>query len=147
MAHIKDFKEGYYKALDALPVGATLMRIITNENNMPVDLVLEYVNANFAKLYGMEKNQMTGKHFGEIFAEEPQRYLYTVWNTACNGIKQETAFYDNNAKRHLLCKYYQAEYGLCGCLVTDNSVNNKLTQMVSELQKSKKNEKNTENSP
>lgn len=138
MTRAKDFKEGYCKALDSLPVAATIMRIITNENNIPVDLILEYVNTPFAKLYGMEKSDMIGKHFEELFQEEPKRYLYAVWNTACNGVKNEVSFYDSQAGKHLLCRYYQVEYGLCGCLVTDNSVNHKLNEMYHELQKEEK---------
>ncbi len=135
MPRAKDYKDGYYAALDSLPIAVTIMRIIVNDDNIPEDIVMEYVNSRFAQLYDKNKEDILGHKFTEVFDGDKQRYLYMVWNTACNGIKNELSFYDSNAKKHLFCRYFQVEYGLCGCIVDDNSVNQKLKDMFDDMQR------------
>lgn len=119
-----------YELLDKLPIAVTIMQIITNKDNTPVDLVHLYVNQAFSNLYNKKPSDFINKHFSEIYTEDPQKYLYIVWNTACNGVKKDLSFYAIDANKHLLCRYFQVEYGLCGCIVQDNTINEKIRKML-----------------
>lgn len=116
--------------LDKASIAAAIITVSVDDKGMPVDVQYPYVNSEYAKLYEIEVSDHMGKSIYEIDNNVDKKYVYNVWDCACNGVKKEFSFWGEWVNKYLKCNMSQLEYGLCLVFLVDDTINAKLRRIV-----------------
>lgn len=124
-------KAAFEELFDKFSLGVVIMSVKTDSNGLPVNLVWEYVNQAYADIQKQSREYYIGKSIFDVVEPEEKKWLYNVWDVACNGAgAKETEHYDKHAGKYLLCNFFYVEYGVCLCIVIDNSINRRIVEML-----------------
>lgn len=119
----------YKKVFDAAPVAYAILELETDDRKKPKDVIFRYANQAFAGMRKFTVADLLNKSYGRLMHKETT-WLPTFAVTATTG---RTTHFSLSLPEHLLYLHvdcYQLELGICGCVVTDISVEGNMSQQL-----------------
>jgi|GEM_PF-1511474 len=139
-----------YKAVfDKSPVAFAILELQTGAGDRPEDIIFRYVNAAFAALEGFNLEELTDKAYSRMLHRDSS-WLQTFAVTATTGRAThfsllhprlnrglpQKIFRQNDyqpklyGNRYLHVDCFQLQPGICGCLLTDISIEGNMSQQL-----------------
>lgn len=139
----------YKVVFDKSPVAFAILELVTGSGEKPEDVIFRYVNAAFAAMEGFTLAELTDKAYSRLLHRDSS-WLQTLAVTAKTGRSTHFSLLHSRVSRNLTMdalrqgshppnlygnRYlhvdcYQLSTGLCGCLITDISVEGNMSQQL-----------------
>lgn len=131
----KKNKSVWIELMDKFTASIAIIVVETDEKEMTQNIRYDYLNHAYGELHEIKREDLIGKGVNEIEKNIDKKCLYAVWDAACNGVAREVEVYDEHCNKYIQCKYFQIEYGVCGCIYEDNTINHKMLEMLQDVNK------------
>lgn len=109
---------------DTMPIAFTIIELVLNEYDEPVDFIFRYANPALAALEGVALEELKGKRFfGDIFPQNnDKKWLKYYYSSAFRNKIYELHEHSPEIGKHLniICYPWLAP-GYCACILTDES--------------------------
>lgn len=114
----------YYYLLEKLPDAFVYVKAHTNGKNEVKDCQILYFNPAFESMVGLKKEELVGKSFSEIMAEEENFFSFLI--EACNKVYVEGKTFqpDNSVEigeKHCYVTFYSDKPGFIAMILRDTS--------------------------
>lgn len=120
--------------LDNMPVACVSAKVLLDEEERPYDFRITYANQAYAKLMGVNQDELFVNNFYEICPNTDRRRLQYYYETAYKGIPHIISWEIKERNKYALIHTFQTEVGHFGSVLVDITEEHFLT---SELQKSR----------
>lgn len=122
---------------DTMPIAFTIIELVLNVEQEPVDFIFRYANSELCKLEGYDLDTiMNHSFYKDIFPEvHDRKWLKFYYASACLGKNQELHEFSVEVGKYLkiICYPWQL-YGYCACVLMDETdlveVQNKLNYLA-----------------
>ena len=109
---------------DSMPVAFTIIEIVVDEKQQPIDFIFRYANAALARLEGKMLHELIDKRFyRDVFPQDnDKKCLPHYFRSAFHGQVCQLNEYSREASKHLrIISYPWRQPGFCACILTDET--------------------------
>lgn len=117
-------QDHYQQIFQNITSGYSLNRVITNENNEPIDFVFKDINPAFEKLTGLKKSEIINKRVSEVLPNIEDYWINTLGMVAVSGKPIEYTNYVSELNKYFEAKAFSLQNDYFA--VTFDEVTNKL---------------------
>lgn len=109
---------------DNMPIAFTIIELVLDERNEPVDFIFRYANSELSKLEGYELDVIINHSFyEELFPEiHDKKWLKFYYASACLGRSQELHEFSVEIGKYLkIVSYPWSVHNYCACILMDET--------------------------
>ena len=125
--------EAKYRLLfENMTNGFSVQKVITDENNNPIDSIFMEANRHFKDFSGYDINEIKGKSIRELHPNADLKMIQKYGNVGLTGVPFSTEYFSNTYNKYINVNCYSPENGIFATVYEDITERKKAEQTLKD---------------